>query len=225
MAIQHRDIPESELHEPKGASTAAAGTVYTSTGNGSGTWKKIDTDAIEGLGSQQGREDWAVLATGQGGFKYTPLTAYGSIVINNNASGFPVTAASDNTLNTNSDYKILTGAGAPWQPDLSYGLSVAADGLTVLQNGIYKIESWMDIVGFPTNTARLAMKYLVNDNIYGLRKISAKSNSNGDAGSLTGFGLVELSEGDTVRVVVASTESGNIIFESGNITLSLVRAL
>lgn len=225
MAIQHRDIPETELHEPKGASTASVGTVYTSTGNGSGTWKKIDTDSIEGLGSQQGREDWAVLATGQGGFKYAPLTAYGSIVINNNASGFPVTAASDNTLNTNSDYKILTGAGAPWQPDLSYGLSVASDGLTVLQNGVYKIESWMDIVGFPTNTARLSMKYLVNDNIYSLRKISVKSNSNGDSGSLTGFGLVDLSEGDTVRVAVASTESGNIIFESGNITLSLVRAL
>jgi microcystin-dependent protein len=41
MTIEHRDIPNSQLHEPKGISTAAAGTVYTADGNGSGSWEEL----------------------------------------------------------------------------------------------------------------------------------------------------------------------------------------
>lgn len=37
--IEHRNIPDSELHEPKGASTALVGQVYISDGAGSGSWQ------------------------------------------------------------------------------------------------------------------------------------------------------------------------------------------
>ena len=38
MSIQHRDIPEAQLHEPKGVSTALADQVYVSNGSGGGAW-------------------------------------------------------------------------------------------------------------------------------------------------------------------------------------------
>lgn len=41
MTIQHADIPDAQLHEPKGAATAAAGTAYIADGAGSGTWVKV----------------------------------------------------------------------------------------------------------------------------------------------------------------------------------------
>lgn len=41
MTIQHRDIPEAQLHEPKGVSTASLGHVYVATGTGTGVWKDI----------------------------------------------------------------------------------------------------------------------------------------------------------------------------------------
>lgn len=44
--IQHRDIPEAQLHEPKGASTASSGSVYVSDGAGSGTWQ-VETASNE----------------------------------------------------------------------------------------------------------------------------------------------------------------------------------
>lgn len=37
--IQHRDIPEAQLHEPKGVSTATLGQAYIATGAATGTWK------------------------------------------------------------------------------------------------------------------------------------------------------------------------------------------
>ncbi len=45
MSIQHENIPEAHLHEPKGVSVAATKTVYHADGVGSGSWRKtLDTD-------------------------------------------------------------------------------------------------------------------------------------------------------------------------------------
>ena len=40
-AIQHKDIAEADLHEPKGVSTAALGEIYVADGAGSGAWSPI----------------------------------------------------------------------------------------------------------------------------------------------------------------------------------------
>lgn len=40
MTIAHKDIPDSELHEPKGISFAAVDTVYVSNGFGTGVWTR-----------------------------------------------------------------------------------------------------------------------------------------------------------------------------------------
>ena len=39
--IEHKNIPDAGRHEPKGASTAAAGSVYVSDGAGSGSWTDL----------------------------------------------------------------------------------------------------------------------------------------------------------------------------------------
>lgn len=40
MATQsHKDIPDSQRHEPKGISTASSGEIYVADGAGSGSWK------------------------------------------------------------------------------------------------------------------------------------------------------------------------------------------
>lgn len=41
MTIEHKNIPDAELHEPKGVSTAQAGEVYVANGSGSGAWRDI----------------------------------------------------------------------------------------------------------------------------------------------------------------------------------------
>lgn len=45
MTIEHKDLPDIQRHEPKGAATAVNKTVYVSNGAGSGTWRKVtDSD-------------------------------------------------------------------------------------------------------------------------------------------------------------------------------------
>lgn len=37
--IQHKDLPDAQLHEPKGVSSAAVDTAYVANGGGTGSWK------------------------------------------------------------------------------------------------------------------------------------------------------------------------------------------
>lgn len=41
MTIEHKDIPDGQRHEPKGASTAPAGSTYVADGLGSGSWQPL----------------------------------------------------------------------------------------------------------------------------------------------------------------------------------------
>jgi hypothetical protein len=47
--VSHASLTGSELHEPKGADTAALGTVYVANGAGSGSWSSIGTSAFTGM--------------------------------------------------------------------------------------------------------------------------------------------------------------------------------
>ena len=47
--VAHSTLTGSELHEPKGAATAALGTVYVANGAGSGSWNSVSTSAFTGM--------------------------------------------------------------------------------------------------------------------------------------------------------------------------------
>lgn len=46
-SIQHNELPDNLLHEPKGASTAASGTVYIANGAGSGSFGKLPVSSLD----------------------------------------------------------------------------------------------------------------------------------------------------------------------------------
>lgn len=96
--IQHRDIPESGLHEPKGVSTAANGTVYVADGVGSGSWEEVQLtppelqierllDGLSTAGNQQPSALDTPLQIEFGGAQLTPsdpvsLSSTGVLSIN-----------------------------------------------------------------------------------------------------------------------------------------------
>lgn len=49
MAIEHKNIPDSELHEPKGIAGASSNTTYVADGAGSGTYKDLSEVLRMGL--------------------------------------------------------------------------------------------------------------------------------------------------------------------------------
>lgn len=78
MAIQHRDIPDAQLHEPKGVASAASGHVYTADGSGSGDWQ---FPLLQGQGAagaykmpvldESGQVQWIFWPFGYGYYKHS----------------------------------------------------------------------------------------------------------------------------------------------------------
>lgn len=87
--IEHKNIVDAERHEPKGASTAASNTVYSSDGAGSGTWQKVKNTNLNGV-SATGTTGYFLLSDGADGFVFAPA-AHGSIYFSN--FGTPYTLA------------------------------------------------------------------------------------------------------------------------------------
>lgn len=87
--IQHKDIPEAQLHEPKGVSTAADGRVYVANGAGTGSWIRVPDSSIDSEVSPSG----AYLESGGGGvatftkriFRYTVSISPALVAANTSA--------------------------------------------------------------------------------------------------------------------------------------------
>ena len=87
MTIQHNIITDPDIHEPKGAATAASGKVYVANGSGSGTWETVDTanltdgavtpTKLNGL-ADNGTAGQLIQTDGDGTFTYLDATSYGS---------------------------------------------------------------------------------------------------------------------------------------------------
>ena len=76
--IQHANIPDADLHEPKGVVSAASGSTYVANGAGSGAWQKIYTQGFEdynhGGGSQSLTAGVATKLLNDGAGAYTNTT-------------------------------------------------------------------------------------------------------------------------------------------------------
>lgn len=223
--IQHKDIPNDQLHEPKGASSASNLTVYVANGAGSGVFRRIDTSDLVNVNVDLNQTNRLLASDGAGNVITIIDKAYGVMAITDNTTGFAVTAAVDSTLNTDTDYVVFSGTGAAWAGESLFGVTYSSDRLTIVTPGVYRLDFWADLTGFPNNMGKIAVKYKVNGTTLGPRKVQAKSNSAGDSGNLNGFGLLTLNAGDYVQVALASSHTGNVILNSANLTLSLVRQI
>lgn len=224
MTIEHKDIADPDIHEPKGASAASANRVYVADGAGSGTWKSVDSTALKGLAGDSGATNKILVTDGTDGFVLKTGDAYGSMVISGNTNAFTMTAAANSTLSTTSDYVLFTSTGAPWASENLYGITFDTNRLTVATAGVYEIYSWASITSFPTNTAKVAMKHRINGSTFSTRHPMEKSNSAGDSGNLNAFGLVSLAANDYIQLYVASSASGGLVIANANVLLKLVRA-
>jgi hypothetical protein len=224
ITIQHRLIPDAELHEPKGASGAALGTVYVSTGGGTGVWKKVGADVLQGLSGDGSVAGLKAITNGSNGFVLRADNAYGAMSTTNNTNNFAVTAAGDTTLNTNSDFVVFTGTGAPWSGENIFGATFNTDRITVLTSGVYAVKVWAQVSGFPSNVTFIGAKFKVNGATYSPRVMKVKSNAGGDYGLISGFEYLTLAANDYVQLAVASSVTGNLVVQNMNLTVELVRA-
>lgn len=182
------------LHEPKGHSTALLDDYYRLTGSGSGNMKA------------------------------SPCSDYAQLSISGNTTGFSLTAATDGTLKTNTDYVRFSGSGAPWVSALSNGISTdtSTGRLTVSRTGLYIIY-FHAVVQFVTVTNRIGFKYRLNGSVFGTQRLITKNQASSDILMLSGFGLASLNNTDYLEVMIASDKTTSPIIEECSVALILFR--
>lgn len=119
--LQHKDLPESQLHEPKGVSTANSGDIYVANGSGSGVWtsQPIPPGVVS-----QGVYDYNDLATAS-----TPI---------------PLTVASTQYEMTNDGAGPFTNLSYAL-PGLANIWDVATDRFTFNAGSVLKLGDTVDI--------------------------------------------------------------------------------
>lgn len=147
--VQHKDLPDSDLHEPKGVASATVGEVYVANGAGTGTWKGLTDSDMDFSDKTKNRYGWIDVSDSQ----YTSgaprsITASTRTQITNNAGAAQTDTSRlgtlwNTTLNTfqiddlNAAYTLrLTAivktsavAGTPYVVDIEFE---SANGPTVI---------------------------------------------------------------------------------------------
>lgn len=143
----------------------------------------------------------------------------------NNTVPLALTAVADTTFNTASQYTLYTGLPAPFTAALLDGITFSVDRLTVNVSGIYNIQSYSNISAFPSSSARISTRFLINGTTYGSRKPIIKSAVVSDESQLTGFGLIQLNAGDYIQITYASDTTGNLLIKDSSHILTLIKPI
>lgn len=216
MAIEHDVITDPKIHEPKGASTAATATQYVSDGAGSGSWIEPEP---KGAASATVNEVYVSDGVGSGSWKQTAQGNHAEMAITNNVVVTAITAAVDNTLNTDTDYTKIT---AGWSQTHALGITFNTDKLTVAVSGDYHVSFWAS-VKIPSVNNFIGVKYAINDTTpYSLQKIVTQSATTNDYRNVFASGIATLTAGDTVSAYIAGTKNDSLILVEAGLQLSLI---
>lgn len=90
ISIQHKDIPNAQLHEPKGINAATANKVYKSNGAASGSWEDVDSTMLQALTGDGGSDGFNIITNGTNGFRLGKLP-HGSFYFVNTAAPTTIT--------------------------------------------------------------------------------------------------------------------------------------
>lgn len=190
MAVEHVDATDPEIHEPKGISAAADGQVYVADGIGAGDW----LDNIHNV--------------------------HADMEITGNTTAIAVTAATDSTLATDSDYtKVSTG----WTLLHGDGITFNVDELVVPVAGDYEVTFWASLQ-IASNNTTVGVKYAVNDTTpYSARKVLQRSDAANDITNMSATGMVAgLVASDTISVYIAADVTGNVTIKEAGLIVKLI---
>jgi hypothetical protein len=226
MAIQHRDIPDAQLHEPKGASTALIKTVWVADGTGSGSFQKLDTTAIGvvdgGLANKQ------LVSDGSGGIKLVAGGVYG-VMSYTGVGGRSVLPANGN-LNDPAPYVVLTGTTSPWAAEQLQGVTFDTNKLIVSAPGLYRVTILMEAYCNISGSNAFAIRPRINTTGYVQRKsISNIATTTESVAMLPFTGYLTLAANDSVCVTAASSgvsnSSNGVGFYAGMLSLELIKGV
>lgn len=195
MTIEHKNIPESGLHEPKGVSTAAQYKVYVADGAGSGAWG----DAyIEGQANASANK--IPVSDGAGGVTWKDPVHLVRTHCVGLAQAIALTGAS---IRTASSYTEITQylTQVLLIGELTLGTN---NGVVIAEDGYYDIACWTSITSSATGATISLLRTVDGVAQVSLAASLYKAKSAGDIATLSNSTVAYLTAGQRVSYSVAS---------------------
>lgn len=219
MTIQHASIPDGQIHEPKGISTAVNRSLYIANGIGSGAWARPDATVLQGLSGDGGSNNKKIMSDGSNGFRYVIDEAYGIMGFAANANALTISAASASDLSTN--YQKLTGVGVPLAGELLFGTTFSTDTLTLPTAGVYRIELQASMSALPT-ASKVGFKVQQNASLIARKAVTSGTTTDSRTVFLQMY--ITAAINDTLSAYVASTVTGALTLSDFALSAELIRA-
>ncbi len=214
MAVQHGNLKDPLIHEPKGVGVlnsgpSDAGKVYVSDGAGSGIWQG---EAGTGLITVPHLETNIILA---------------------DAVTVPLLGAGDGDLRDDADYTSFIDkftVDTVLTNDLT--IDVAGGGeIVIATSGIYYANFWfsfsedfgnqlMGISAYKLNTSGIPVYNAATKPLF-----LDKTRDNGNVSNIGGGSLVSLTAGDKIGIGVAAATAGTLTITDASISMFLIREL
>jgi len=191
---EHVSITDPQIHEPKGVSSADEGHVYIADGLGSGDWKL------------------------PGG------SVFGEMEVINNSTIQALSAASDATLNTATDYvKVDSGIWTVGEIN-NMTFDATNDKLIIPVTGTYRLNVWLSFkMSVLTTLAAFRFSWDDTNDHMSVRRALRLSGNAGDVGSVSMSIFRPLIAGDTVSLFVAADKAVNLTVVEAGINVVLMK--
>lgn len=158
MAIQHVDITDPNIHEPKGVAGASVNTTYVANGSGSGTWRKITSTDVD----QTDIEGYIQSALDTGDIEFTGRFYMTGVITDvSSASSRIIPIMEDCTVlgarfvlggaitTANATVQVKNSAGATMGANVTVAYTSSAKGdsygFTATGNNVLVGPTWMEI--------------------------------------------------------------------------------
>jgi len=155
----HASLTGANLHEPKGADSASANTVYVANGSGSGTWQKVGANSI-GSDIYNSNKIWltAVLADVS-----TASSVY--IPVPRACTLSKVTSIISNTITSANSTITVTKVGGGVAGTMTIAYSGSAEGdideLTPASNNTFTAGQWFKIATDGGSSTTATITFLI----------------------------------------------------------------
>ena len=216
--VEHKDIQDPQIHEPKGVLAASDREVYIADGLGSGNWEL----SPPGIGTATDGQVFIADGAGSGTWESAGGDLHGQMDAVANATTIALTATS---LTTIANYIRVTGVwtaptGAP-----NHGIIFSTDKLTVSVDGAYRIEFWGSFT--TPNNSITGFKFGINQPVTSPTILSANTMKR-TSGASVAYGvaaahtIIDLVANDELSLYVASDTTGNLLLEDAVLMVQLV---
>lgn len=213
--VEHVDATDPEIHEPKGASTAAINTGYVANGGGSGTWAK---PKVVNLDSEAATLGQVMITDGAGGILVRDVADVVQITFGETGL---ISNATATTITVTDTFVPIVGT---WTEGLLNNFTTTDSGrkMVIPATGTYRIDASLSFEGVTGVTWQFDVAVDTDTNVTG--HVGRRKTASNDVGNVAIVGFHGFTAGEEVYLVVKDeATTGNPTITDCNFTLSLIK--